>query len=231
MKRAFLLLAALAVTSVGVHGQATVVDDGSFTISRAGDRVGREDFSIRHVPTTAGAFETLTRGVVVAGTRRLTVDLSADSAGLPVRYQSKSVEDGRATGSYRAEVAGRRYSARDVRGAGESARELMLPTGALILEDGVLHLLQFVVARGAGTVAAVVPARGAVVTLTVDAAGADHVFIALQSIEARKFIVREGSGGIVREVWIDAAGRLLKVTVPAERVVAVRDDAPRSAAR
>lgn len=210
------------------EGQVTVVDEGSFTISRGGDRIGREDFSIRHVPTTAGAFETLTRGLVVLGAQRLTVDLSADSIGLPARFQSKSTADGRAGDTYRAEVIGRRYSARALRSSGESAREILLPDAALLLEDGVLHLLQFVVARGPGTVEAVVPARGVVLTITIQDAGADRVAIALQSIDARKFIVKEGTAGRVREVWIDRAGRLLKVSIPAERLLAVRDDAPQA---
>ncbi|MHB1311738.1 MAG: hypothetical protein ACYC3L_06940 [Gemmatimonadaceae bacterium] len=212
--------------------QGRVADEGSFTVSRDGDRVGREDFSIRHVPTTGGAFEILTRGVVVFGAQRRTVDLSADSAGLPARFQAKTIVDGRATETYRAEVLGRRLSARSVRGDGESAREILLPPGALLVEDGVLHLLQFVVGRGAGaSVPAVVPSRGIVVTLTVQDAGPDHVAIALQSIEAHKYLVREGTAGAVREVWVDGAGRLLKVALPAQRLVAVRDEAPRGTPR
>lgn len=230
MKRTLLLLALVAATGTA-RAQATVADDGSFTISRGGERVGREDFSVRHVPTTAGAFETLTRGVVVVGSRRITVDLSADSSGFPVRFQLKALDDGRATENYRAEVTGRRFSARASRGSGESARELLLPSGALIVEDGILHPLQFVVARGRGVVPAVVPARGVVVSLTVEDAGADRVSIALQSVEARKFVVREGTAGIVREVWIDAAGRLLKVVVPEDHLIAVRDEAPRASPR
>jgi len=211
--------------------EVTVVDEGSFTISRGGERVGREDFSIRHVPTTAGAFETLTRGLIVRGAQRLTVDLSADSTGVPARFQSKTTVEGRTGDTYRAEVIGRRYSARAVRSSGESARELLLPNAALLVEDGVLHLWQFVVARGRGTVSAVVPARGLVLALTIEDAGADRVAIALQSIDARKFIVREGTAGVVREIWTDSVGRLLKVAVPAEQLLAVRDDAPRAPSR
>jgi hypothetical protein len=231
MKRAPFLLAVLALAVASAGAQSTVVDDGSYTLSRNGERIGREDFSIRHVPTNAGAYESLTRGVVVTGTHRLTVDLSTDSVGRPVRFQSKASDDARAGDSYRGEVVGRRYSARIIRGGGESARELLLPPGALVVEDGVLHPLQFVVARGRGTVPAVVPSRNVVVTLTVEDAGADRVSIALQSIDTRKFIVREDASGLVREVWVDGAGRVLKVAVPAEKLVALRDDAPRSTPR
>jgi hypothetical protein len=225
-----LCLAAMVLAAAPLAGQTTIPDDGSLSISRAGDRIGREDFSIRHVPTTAGAFETLTRGVVVTGTHRVTMDLSADSIGLPIRFQSKTSDDGRATDSYRAEVLGRRFSARAVRDAGETARELMLPAGTLIVEDGVFHPLQFVVARGLGVVSAVVPSRGKVVRLTVEAGEADRVSIALQSIEARRYVVREDAG-VVREVWVDNNGRLLKVAIPAQQIVAIRDDAPRAPAR
>jgi hypothetical protein len=224
-------VAFLALGPCLAFGQVTVVDDGSFTISRAGVRVGREDFSIRHVPTTQGAYETLTRGVVVLGTHRVTLDFSADSLGRPVRIQSRTMEDGRTGESYRAEVSGQRYSARARRDASESLRELMLPPGALVVEDGILHPLQFVVARGPGTVPGVVPARGVLVTLTVEDGGADRVSIALASIEARRFIVREGSGSLVREVWVDRQGRVLKVAIPSQQLVAVRDEPPRSPAR
>lgn len=230
MNRIFIFLALCGAGRLA-PAQATVADDGSFSMSRDGMRVGREDFSIRHVHTTAGGFETLSRGVVVTGAHRVTVDFSTDSIGLPLRFQSKTVDDGRGGDSYRAEVFGRRFSARMSRASGESARELMLPEGALIVEDGVMHPLQFVVARGAGMVPAVVPSRGVVVSLVVESAGADRVSIALQSIDAQKYVVREGDGGVVREVWIDAAGRMLKVAIPAQRLVAVRDDAPRSATR
>jgi hypothetical protein len=226
-----LVLVALSLAARIAAGQATIVDEGSFTISRGGDRIGREDFSIRHVPTTAGAFETLTRGLVVLGPRRLTVDLSADSIGLPARFQSKTTGEGRTSNTYRAEVVGHRLSARSLRSSGESARELLLPDACLLVEDGVLHLLQFVVARGSATVQAVVPARGVVVSLTVEDAGADRVAIAFQSIVARKFIVREGGSALVREVWTDALGRLLKVSIPSEHLLGVRDDAPRSPIR
>jgi hypothetical protein len=230
MSRYRFFLAASLVAVRFAAAQGTLADEGSFTVSRDGDRVGREDFSIRHVPTTGGAFEILTRGVVVLAGQRRTVDLSADSAGLPARFQAKTIVDGRTTDTYRAEVLGRRLSARSVRPDGESAREILLPPGTLLVEDGVLHLLQFVVRRG-GSVQAVVPSRGIVVTLTVQDAGADHVAIALQSLEAHKYVVREGTAGIVREVWVDANGRLLKVALPAQRLVAVRDDAPRGAPR
>ena len=114
MKPTVLLLAAVLVSRAAL-AQATVPDDGSISISRAGTRVGREDFSIRHVPTTAGAFETLTRGIVVTGAHRITVDYNADSVGLPARFVSKASDDGRAGDSYRVEVLGHRYSARTVR--------------------------------------------------------------------------------------------------------------------
>ena len=75
------------------------------------------------------------------------------------------------------------------------------------------------------------PSRGVVVNLAVEDAGTDRIYIALESIDAHKYLVREGSGDFVREVWVDTAGRLLKVTIPSRQLVAVRDDAPRTSPR
>ena len=50
-------------------------------------------------------------------------------------------------------------------------------------------------------------------------------------LTTRRYLVREAGGDLLREVWVDAAGRLLKVSIPSQQLVAVRDDAPRSAAR
>lgn len=222
---------ALLILASALGAQATVTDEGSFTISRDGNRVGREDFSVRHVPTTAGAFETLTRGVIVLEGQRRTVDLSADSAGLPARFQARLLVDGRASETYRAEVAGRRLSARAMRSSGESARELLLPPGALLVDDDVLHLWQFVVGRRQASVPVVFATRGVVTTVAVDDAGADHVAIALLTIDARKYVLRDTASGEVRELWLDGEGRLLKVALPARHLVAVRDEPPRGPTR
>ena len=47
-----------------------------------------------------------------------------------------------------------------------------------------------------------------------------------QVLQAQHLTIRE-SGGAEREVWVDAAGRVLRVSIPSLGVLAVRDDPPR----
>jgi hypothetical protein len=51
------------------------------------------------------------------------------------------------------------------------------------------------------------------------------VSIGSTAIEARHLLFTEPSGA-VREVWIDSAGRVLKVAIPARGIIALRDDPP-----
>jgi hypothetical protein len=46
------------------------------------------------------------------------------------------------------------------------------------------------------------------------------------SVAARHLIVT-ATGGTVTDLWVDAAGRVLRVQVPSRGFTAVRDEAPR----
>ena len=49
-----LLSALLMAAPTSARSQVTVVDEGSFTISRSGARIGRETFTIRRTPGPGG---------------------------------------------------------------------------------------------------------------------------------------------------------------------------------
>lgn len=204
--------------------QLTSVDEGSFAIMRAGDRVGREDFLIRSTPAPGG------RGLVaqansVLGTRRIRPILNADSGGAILRFQSEVREDGRLVTSYSGQTTGDHYAARTQLAGGESAREFRLPLGTVAAEDDMLHHLWFVARRGPGAVVSVlVPSRSVVEIVRIALVGTERLTINSQEFDARRLrLVTDGSG-VVREVWIDRADRILKVALPALNLVAIRDD-------
>ena len=204
--------------------QLTSVDEGSFAIMRAGDRVGREDFLIRSTPAPGG------RGLVaqansVLGTRRIRPTLNADSGGAILRYQSEVREDGQLVTSYSGQATRDHYAARAQLGGGESAREFRLPVGTVAAEDEMLHHLWFVARRGPGAVVSVlVPSRNVVETVRIELVGQERLSINSQDFDARRLrLVTDGSG-VVREVWVDRADRILKASLAAQNIVAIRDD-------
>jgi hypothetical protein len=225
------LLSALAWPATA-FGQGERLDVGSFTIRRDGQRIGREQFSLRRAPSPDGGVYEL-RAEASLGDRRTASRLETDSSGTPVRY-AVEVRDGTVTtirlGGQR--VRGRFATlARGTRG--EAAREYMLAPGAIVLDNNAYHQSIFLVrGRRAGvgaraTVSAFAPLDNAQrdLQLTLEAVD-DRVSIAGNSRPARRWRVVEPSG-LARLLWADDEGRILRILIPAQAIEVLRDDIPR----
>lgn len=205
------------------------VDVGSFTIRREGVRVGREQFSLRRVGSAEGV-EFELRAESAIGTRRLATRLETDSAGTPLRY-SAEVREGT---TVILRLGGQRVRGRFATLArtdrGEAAREYLLPTGSVVLEVEAFHqaavLLQQRGDREDFTVRALAPMenREREIRVTLDAPS-DSVTVAGIRLDATRWVVDDP--GHRRVLWMDADGRVLRSTVPALGLDAIRDDVPR----
>lgn len=227
MKPLTLVALAGAIIASPLSAQVATLDEGSFTITVSGERVGREDFRIRSTPGTAGP-EIVATANVSYSTRRVLAQMRADSAGVPSRYVVEVKEGQNTEERVDGSVFRGRVSARLKTSRGESANEFVASPGALVIDDDVFHQYYFITRRQspAGPVPVIVPRRNAQVTMRVAAAGTEKLTIGGTTLDARRFTVAD-PGGIDREVWADAAGRLLKVAIPSKGVVALRDDPPR----
>lgn len=203
-----------------------VLDKGTFTIMVNGTRAGREDFTISSTPGGNGA-EYLSHARVSMGDRRLNPKLMTDSSGRPSRYEI----------DVRGTAGGERWMGSIVRGhvaakmetpTGVKEREYLAADGALLLDDEVYHQYYFVAQRASRqTIPVVIPRRNQQMVLRASAPEADKVTIGQVTLDARRIVFTE-PGGVTREVWIDATGRLLKVSIPSKGIVALRDDPPGS---
>ncbi len=220
-------LASLVIGALSAAGQVTSVDEGSFTILRSGERAGRESFSIRSAPGPV-ARALVAQGLIALDSLRMAPALNCDTAGFPARYQIEVRRDGRVMETHSGQASLNRYSARTLRENGESAREFRLPAGTVAVEDEVMHQLWFIARRGPGArVPVLVPRRGVIETVVVEMAGTERLTVDATEIDARHLALRTEGSGIVRDVWVDASGRLLRVSIPALTLVAMRDEAPR----
>jgi hypothetical protein len=224
-----LLLGSLLAATPAL-AQVRLVDEGTFSLFVEGERVGREDFSIRAAPG-AGGSTFVAQGNVLRGEQRLSVALNADSAGFPLRFQLTVRVDGRETETILGEARRGIWMGRAVRSGGESAREFRLPPGAIAAEEDVVHQVWFVVrAAGGRTLALLSPRTLALRQVAVEDGGADVVRLGTLELDARRWVLRPVDGGEpVREVWTDAEGRVLRVRVAARGLDALRDDAPSGA--
>lgn len=216
----------LALAAVSPAGAQTLVDEGSFTISRNGQTIGREQFSIRATPGPSGptynAF-----GTTTYSDRRLDPRLITDASGAPVRYEVETRVGPERQQLLSGQVQRGRFSARTQTPRGMSAREYIVADNALILDDDIFHQYFFVArAERSGAIPVVVPRRNVQVTMQVEAQGPERLTIAGTPLDARRLLISEPNGE-TREVWVDAQGRVLKVVIAARGVTAQRDDPPR----
>jgi hypothetical protein len=216
------LLVATAAPRLGA--QVRLVDEGTFTIYVAGERVGREDFGIRAVPGSGG--ETfVAQGNVLSGTTRLSVVLATDSAGAPQRYTLEATREGQVVERTTGEATRGIWLGRANDDAGESAREF--PAGAVASEVNVAHQLWFALRRGGGRMFLLQPRALTVVEVIVEDAGPDHVTLGLQDILTRRWVLRPTTASApIREAWTDLQGRVLRLRVPSLDLEAMRDEPP-----
>lgn len=209
--------------------QPDFMDVGSFTILREGVRVGREQFSLRHVGSAEGvAFELRAESAI--GDRRLATRLETDSAGTPLRYSAEVREVATVVLRLGGQRTRGRFATLARTDRGEAAREYLLPAGAIVLETEAFHQAAQLLVGRAGRidfrVRALAPMenRERDVRMTLDAE-ADTVTVAGVRLAASRWVVDDA--GDRRVLWSDADGRVLRVTVPARGLDAIRDDVPR----
>jgi hypothetical protein len=222
-------VAGLLVPALRTHLPAQsvqTIDQGSFTISVNNQRVGREDFRITTTPN-GGSRDYDATATVTYGERRLSPALHADTTGTPSFYSVVVRNAGQPQEQWTGNIVRGRVSAKIRSPRGESAKEFIVTDGALILDDDVFHQYYFLARRAAsGSVAAVNPRRNAQEVLRVSSAGADRVTIGNRELEATHWVITDPAG-TERDLWADAQGRVLKVSIPSRGTVAVRDDPPR----
>jgi hypothetical protein len=229
-----LLLAASSLCPARSAAQASaMVDVGSFSLTQKGERVGREQFSIRNLQGPDGRIIEF-RAESAVGTRRSAFRLEVDSTGQPLRY-AVEVRDGvdvqlrlggqRVRGRFATLARGRR---------GEAAREYLLGERVHVLDEGAVHqyagLLEHYLSLDVGE-SLVVPVLSPMenvqnrVQIILEARD-DAVVIAGTRRVAWRWKVTP-LGGEPRLVWTDADGRLLRLLVTSTGFEALRDDVPR----
>lgn len=223
MRTGLLTAATLVLFAAPViaSAQTTTIDEGSFTVTRAG-RTGREDFRI--VRVAAAGTVLVGTGTSVNGTSRVVALLRTDTAGSPLDFQL----DGREANELRERITIQamrdRFTARSQSPRGESAREYFLRPGMAILDDEFAHEYYFLTLQGRDAVTAVLPRRNELTQLHVVSKGDDAIEIAGTRVMAHHYVVSDSISE--RHLWTDAAGRVLRVEAPALAYTAVRDALP-----
>jgi hypothetical protein len=217
---------ALAVAlALPAYGQGRAIDEGTFVLSRAGAQIGSESFQLVRMPGTPLMRITAQQTV---GDHRIASMLTADSLGTPQTY-NVTVKTGNATELTlkAAGAAGRLSSMSHDKGGNESMKEYVVaPGGTVVLDDELVSHYYFVaLQRRGGGLKLIIPRLGRDVSATLTPGGLESIDVGGRSVTATKYSLSGGGAG-PRELWVDAAGRLLRVSLPGG-VTAAREELPR----
>jgi hypothetical protein len=213
--------------------QATVADAGSFTVLQGGAKIGREVFTIRRLaPPDVGY---LVEGAAVYPTRRLVPVLRTDSSGTPVRYEVEELVADRRQRQLTLQISRGHGSERVQTRQSESATEFKIGPDSRLIDDDLLAQYYFIarmavrpqpLAEGhVVVVSLLVPRLAGTVAADVSVIGTEHLDIAGQSRAAVHLRI-EPAGGPPRDVWADAEGRVLRISIPARGLLVSRDEVP-----
>ncbi|HEX7117331.1 MAG TPA: hypothetical protein VF212_00990 [Longimicrobiales bacterium] len=214
-----------------LDGQTTTLDEGSFRLLVDGAEVGTESFTIRQSGTGDDAV------IIAQGTVVLDTAGSPEEVRAVLRVEGPSLRpsayDVRVRGPDAQQIAGRviggRFSARIVSGSGEQMREYLASEGAILVDAGVMHHHYFLarrVAAGAVRIPIIIPRRNRQVSGLVTRHDVDSVRIGGRDVPARRLVLSL-AGAPERHIWVDERGRVLRLTIPAQRFEAVRSSPPR----
>ena len=218
----FVLLVAVAPAIVSAQGR--VVDEGTFTITRVAAAPQSESFKI----VRFGGDSIRATGQVASGTERINSSLTVDTLGTPISYALVARRDGAPAVQVKAVArAGRLAVLSSDQHGMESQREFpMAPGHCVIVESGLHHQLYFVpLARRDAPLSIVSPRAVKRASASITPLGLEPITVAGRSVTATHYAL--GDGADRQEFWVDAAGRLLRVEIPGEHLIAQRDELPR----
>ncbi|HEX6534118.1 MAG TPA: hypothetical protein VF041_05950 [Gemmatimonadaceae bacterium] len=231
MRYLTLLSATLLTVPATARTQVTVVDEGTFTIAHGAQHIGRESFTIRKTAGPGGDVY-VANATVDYERERLSPALRADQSFSPLAYQLEVRSGDEVQERLKGLVGRGRFSAQVKTPRGESTKEYIVSDGALVLDDEVFHQYYFLAQRAlklgaaGGTVPVVIPRRNTQEVMRVRTVGSDRVAIGGSPVSATHLELTAPGGG-ARQIWVDAQGRVLKVSLDARGVVATRDEPPR----
>jgi hypothetical protein len=205
--------------------QGRMIDEGTLIVTKNGAPIGREVFRIVRTPSAGGDLYRATANISV-GEQRITPVLSVDASGTPVSYEVGIRSGTKSVLHIKALTRPARFAVNEQTTSGEASREYVVPKRYAVLDDDIFHHYYFVSLGGAtGAVAVIDPQGHAQAAATLERVGTEQVDIGGKALPSTHYSLVAGT--VRRDFWVDAEGRLLKVSVPDRGIVAVRDEAPR----
>lgn len=220
------LFLALGPLAARAAAQDTLVDEGTLVITRNGSPIGREAYRI--VRAAAGGGQAYRATATISfDTARIALRLTTDSLGAPLTYEAEVRVNARLTAHVDGSGRPGRFSTLTKTPGGESARDFVMGANPLLIDEHAFDPYYFaVLPPRRGQFAAIDPRTGTQTTFRFEERGQEAIRVGRGTASARHFALI-GANGASRDIWVDGSGHLLRVAVPAQGLVAQRDELPR----
>jgi hypothetical protein len=190
--------------------------------------VGTEEFSIRQIGP-AGQRRLILRGTVELdlpdGSINLAPAMDAQGESLGVSDYQIRVSGSEATDIF-VTVSGNRFLARIVSEAGERLREFRAGSGSVLIDEGVVHhhylLTPYLDDGSAVSLTVLSPRAGRQDRMTLSLVGEEEIRVGGILVPGVRRFHLEG-GDRSRDIWFDSQGRILRVEVPSQGLIAERE--------
>jgi hypothetical protein len=216
---------AAALLASPAPAQVVTLDEGSFTLFVNGSRVGHEQFTIQRQQDRGGV-TILAYANISIEDRRLVPSLTTDTTGMPISYKLEERAAEAVVRRVEALSTGTIFTLTAMTPGGRSERDLRLARGSVVLDDDVVHQYYFVGRREPGQLRALAPRRLAYEPMAMAYVDGREVEIGNGTLPSKHLTVTNAAG-VVTDLWVDAAGRVLRVATPSRGFVAIRDEPPR----
>ncbi len=215
-------LGLLCSAGSALRAQGRVLDSGTLLVTRDGELVGREEFSVTEGRASGpGGFTISVRSFYPADRPEPVVlpqvELGPDSQPVSTQIVERSEQERRVY----LQAENRRVTVRSMSPSGESVRQFPSSERLVVADDSALAL--YAIRPGSsGWVGQIWPRDQRRDVNRVEALGQEMVEVDGSSLSLQHFVL--GAANQARHLWYDSRGRLMKVHIPASGLTATRSN-------
>jgi hypothetical protein len=210
-----------------VASQDRLLDRAILLVSRGANVIGREEFTLhRGQPSETGA-GFLGTGYTVSAAAYYPSSRSYASAASIVQFSSDSQPssarldlDGSGQPTTFVDFTVRRITVRNRTSAGESAGQYPRSERVLLVDDSFLSVFILLPGAASGSVTLFYPRTGRSSQAPLEDHGTEATMVANDERQLKHFTL--GAGALLRHLWYDSRGRLIKIEIPSDDLTAIR---------
>jgi hypothetical protein len=203
------------------------MDTAILLVSHGSTVIGREEFALHRGQMSESGTGYFGNGYTLSATAYYPPSRSYASAASVIIFRSDSQPanarmdlDGSGQPNTFVDFTTRRITVRNRTSAGESAGQYPHPDRVLLIDNSILSLFALLPGSEPGSMTLFYPRNGRSSRAALELHGIEQTTVEYDERQLKHFTL--GAGDHLRHLWYDARGRLIKIEIPSDDLIAVR---------